>query len=178
MKKLETALCLVTTALLTLAVPAVAGAEYLVPPSNSAATQYTEAIPSAGGPRDSSRQGAKHTDRSPARVLGAQNAQRLNDAGAPGREVAAIAAETAPETLVLSQPERRLPTTANRLVQGDGAPAVHAQLPSDSTGLGEVLGQATGSSSDGVDLLLPVLLVSGLAWAIAYRARRKKRTAT
>lgn len=178
MKKLETALCLAATTLLTLAIPAEAGAEYLVPPSNSAATQYTEAIPSAGGPRDSDRQRARHADRLPAQVLGPQNAQRLREAGEPGREVAVIAAETAPPSLVRLQSERRAQAIKGDFARDDGGPAVvRKQLPSDAAGLGEVLGEATGSSSDGTGLLLPLLLASGLIWAIAYRVRQQKRMA-
>lgn len=177
MKKLETALCLVTTALLTLAVPAVASAEYLVPPSNSAATQYTEAIPSAGGPRDSNRRTGKGPDRSPDRVLGAHTAQRLREAGKPGREVAAVATETAPARLVRSRPQRVTQATANSQARADHTPVIRRKLPSGSDGLVGVLGWASGSSSGGVGSLLPLLLVSALTWAILFVVRRQKRMA-
>ena len=66
-----------------------------VPPGNSAATQYTEAFPTAGGQAESrERQGSQ--GREPSEVLGKDNAQRLESQGAAGEAAAAIAAETAP----------------------------------------------------------------------------------
>lgn len=70
-----------------------AGAE-IVPPGNSAASQYTEAFPSPGGERET--EGRKQGKVVPADVLGARNSDRLESKGKEGKAVAEFAAETAP----------------------------------------------------------------------------------
>src|SRR3954454_20303165 len=81
-----------------LAASTAAHAEYLVPPGNSAATQYTEAVPTAGGPKatNSHKQGA---GKSPKQVLGDHNAAKLDAQGPEGRQVAQVVAATAPDTV-------------------------------------------------------------------------------
>ena len=71
---------------------ATAGEGAVVPPSNSAATQYTEAFPTSGGDKKTDQ--ARH--RSPSKVLGAKNAHRLDKQGPDGAAAAAVAAATAP----------------------------------------------------------------------------------
>jgi hypothetical protein len=181
MKNLRLGLMLVAAAA-ALAAPAAANAEYLVPPGNSAATQYTEAIPSAGGPKDSNRTGRQKA-RSAATVLGTQNARRLHSEGRAGREIAAVAAETAPESIVpaqsrrtrsLNPPGHRTKHKPRRRPPGHEPPLRAAP---GSSGFGEVLGQATGYSSTGSGgLVLPLAIVAGLAWAVAYWARQRNRS--
>jgi hypothetical protein len=77
-----------------LALPAVAPAEYYVPPANSAANQYTESFPGAGG-----ESGGKRKDVTPGAALGAGNAKQLEKKGKAGKEAAEVAAETAPAQL-------------------------------------------------------------------------------
>jgi len=93
-------------AALALALPSAAVGEgvsgSVVPPENSAATQYTEAIPTAGG--DKQAEGGKKS--SPKKVLGAKNAHKLESQGKAGQEVAEVVAETAPES---SAPAERSP---------------------------------------------------------------------
>jgi hypothetical protein len=185
-----------TVALLVL--PQIASAAYYVPPSNSAATQYTEAFPTAGGDKDAENGGTTQ-HHSPAKVLGSRNAQRLESQGPEGNAVAAIAAETAPVESVTTTPATQSPKSEaspgpskpqakskshhpKKPSYASPPPAHEPQSlssaePSGSSGLGEVLAQATGSSSSGgLGLLLPLALLGALAWAIAYLSsqRRKK----
>ena len=52
------------------------------------------------------------------------------------------------------------------------------QEPGGSSGFGEVLGQATGStSSGGTGLLLPLAIIATAVWAVLFLLRRKRRTA-
>lgn len=82
------AVCAVAAAL---ALPAASPAEYYVPPANSAANQYTESFPGAGG-----ESGGKRKDVTPGTALGAGNAKKLESKGKAGKEAAEVAAETAP----------------------------------------------------------------------------------
>jgi hypothetical protein len=77
-----------------LALPAASPAEYYVPPANSAANQYTESFPGAGG-----ESGGKRKDVTPGTALGAGNAKKLESKGRAGKEAAEVAAETAPAQL-------------------------------------------------------------------------------
>lgn len=77
-----------------LALPTLAAAEYYVPPANSAANQYTESFPGAGG-----ESGGKRKDVTPGAALGAGNAKQLEKKGKSGKEAAEVAAETAPAQL-------------------------------------------------------------------------------
>jgi hypothetical protein len=44
-----------------------------------------------------------------------------------------------------------------------------------SSGLGEILRQATGSTSSGeMGLLLPLLILGALAWSVAYALGRRR----
>jgi hypothetical protein len=171
----------------------------VVPPENSAATQYTEAVPTAGGDKET---GGGHKP-APAKVLGSKNAHKLQSQGKDGREVAQIAAETAPETsqpTEPSSPARSEPAPAGGAGHADQdgggggntspgaahrphaepAPTHTAQPavdepPDGSSGVGEVIGEATGSSSSGgIGLLLPLAIVAAIAWAFAYLWRQRR----
>ena len=49
------------------------------------------------------------------------------------------------------------------------------QIPDGSSGLGAVLGQATGSSDSGqLGLLLPLIVLATIAWSVAYLVRRRR----
>jgi hypothetical protein len=200
MTAFKTGLSLLAT-IAILAVPAIAHAEYLIPPDNSAATQYTEAVPTAGGPKatDPSNHG-KH--QSPSKVLGGRNAERLDAQGPEGRAVAEVAAETAPVAVVAAgsagasqgkHPPTSQPGT-NDTASGGGtgsngatgnsgsgtsvrdATLTSQEVPEGSSGLGEVLAQATGSSDSGqLGLLLPLIVLGAIAWSVAFVLRRRKR---
>jgi hypothetical protein len=163
-----------------LALPAAAPAEP-VPPGNSAATQYTEAFPTAGGPQNAER-GQKGNHRQPAKVLGPRNARRLESQGAAGREAAAVAAETAPgegaaRSAGSGRSGQRVGASAGEGdIRGHGQPSDNSVGGSDGgSSLGEVIRQASGSSSsDGTGLLLPLAIAGAIIWSFAYLMRRRK----
>lgn len=189
MKALTTGIGLLTAIAVTLPAPAGA-AEPVVPPENSAATQYTQTFPTAGGNKEAG--GGGNRGRSPGDVIGKRNARRLESQGKTGREVAAVVAATAP---VVSDAGGQAPPPARNgsgngsggagnPPDGDrrGAPpsstGTAADLSQGSSGLGEVLGEATGSSSSGgLGTLLPLAILATIAWALAYAWRRRQRAA-
>lgn len=170
-----------------LAMPAQALAEYYIPPGNSAANQYTEAYPTAGGD-SGGKQGADKGRATPADTLGARNAERLESKGQTGTEAAVVAAETAPPPVVETSGSEaqgqqggpggggdkgsRQPSggTGGDTAANQTAPA---ESPSGSSAFGEVVAQATGSADDGnLGLLLPIVILATVAGSIAYLARR------
>jgi hypothetical protein len=210
MKASKTGPGLLLATIVLFAMPAGAAAEYLIPPGNSAATQYTEAVPTAGGPKatNPSKPGAK---KSPKRVLGAHNAAKLQARGPEGRAAAEVAAETAPGPVGASatgtseggagngSAHHRSAHSANGSSLGSaasgGAPtggaggktagsapsnqeaSAASATSSGSSGIGEVIGQATGSSDSGqLGLLLPLIVLAALAWSVAHVLRQRKRT--
>lgn len=165
-----------------LILPASALAEYYVPPGNSAANQYTESLPSAGGEQGGRGGGTV----APARSLGARNAQRLAAQGPAGEAAAEVAAETAPPASLVaaddgsrqpaagargSSPQRGSRQQGHAQRQGaDGGAGLHRDQPSGSSGIGEIVAQATGASDDGnLGLWLPLAILVTLAGSIAYR---------
>lgn len=179
-----------------LALPASAPAASLVPPGNSAANQYTETFPTTGGNAESKGKGKVTAGQ----VLGAGNAKKLDSQGKQGREAAAVVAATAPPPLAPSSdggggkgsPDGGTAAGAKgdsgqaaggeaTSTGGTGSaadPDAAADDTSGSSGLSEVLGQATGStSSGGTGLLLPLIVLASVIWALAFFLRRKRRTA-
>jgi len=202
--KTSTALLALSTALAVGVPSAAAGEGSVVPPSNSAATQYTEAFPTSGGDKKTDQ--ARH--RSPAKVLGAKNAHKLDRQGPDGAAAAAAAAATAPtpaapassdgETAAAT-PSR--PSQAEQPSNGDGRqksvsgskpsggsqePAAAEQAgaaarqpvaqPQGASGVGSAIGEATGfSSSGGSGWFLPVILLATAMWATAYLWQQRRR---
>jgi hypothetical protein len=188
-------------ALAALALPASAAGESVVPPENSAATQYTEAIPTGGGQKDAGGSG-NGKKRSPSSVLGSKKAKKLEAQGPQGHAAAQTAAETAPATVRATSEAAPAPGepaphhagsrgAAKPPQRGNagGSEAPNARSPqtqpvarppqldatSGSSGLGEVLGQATGASAGGeLGLLLPLLVLATFIWALLYGLRRKR----
>ena len=186
MNALRTAPVLLVTAIALLVLPPAVHAQYVVPPDNSAVSQYTETVPTAGGGQDTDRQGKKR--RSPAEVLGTGNAKRLGAEGSQGQAAAEVAAATAPDVDSL----HATPTVDTQ----DGAQQKHggtgdlpkAEIPtspaisplssdsSGSSGLGEVIAQATGSSSSSeMGLFFPLVILAALAWSLSYFWRQRRR---
>ena len=165
-------------AIATFALPSPALAAYFVPPGNSAATQYTEAYPTAGGNREA---GGGGKDRSPSEVLGSRNVAKLQSQGPDGRAAAALAAETAPGGVAPNQGGAGSEPNGAGSQPGSGPGGADAEgLGTDrsngSSGIGEVIGQATGSSSSGgLGLLLPLALLATAAWALAFLWRQRRR---
>jgi hypothetical protein len=199
MKAFKTAIGFVVALALALPASAAAGEETgsVVPPENSAATQYTEAVPTAGG---DSTSGGGHKKPSPAKVLGRKNAQKLESQGREGREVARVVAETAPATSASTTTATAPSVEAQR--EGNGSndkgnskaaggngnsqgqtnrprqvepPTATTDLPSGSSGLGEVVAEATGSSSSGqLGALLPLAILAAIAWSLAFFWRQRR----
>lgn len=178
---------------IALVLPMSAAAAY-VPPDNSAATQYTEAVPTAGGPKKTG--GSKHEESNdPATVLGKKNAKRLNSKGQSGQEAAEVAAATAPsgggngatESGSTSRPGKA-PGETGQSSRGSGsqdeapegsaaqpAGATPSTEPRGSSALGEVASDVTGSDSGGTGLLLPLAIVAAVLGSIAYLLRQRRR---
>ena len=196
-------IALATALTVALVVPAHSLAEYYVPPENSAANQYTESFPGAGGEK-----GGKGKKATPADTLGARNAERLEERGPAGKAAAEMAAETAPS---------QLPTTDATGGSGDsgddtGAAGAGANTgtgtggsgsggsatsanggstssgggvntedntakvdqPQGSSAVGQVVGQATGIGDGNVGIWLPLAIVLILIGSIAYGARSRQ----
>ncbi|HEU4906896.1 MAG TPA: hypothetical protein VFT19_12385 [Solirubrobacterales bacterium] len=185
-------------ALTLLALPVPAGAQYVVPSGNSAVNQYTETIPTSGGGRDSDRAGGRQAGRTPTHVLGKRKADKLEAQGPVGKAVAETAAATAPVETTAAAPADTGSQTSNvpdgKAGQGDSRgssdsssldgssgrtenrpPAATTELPDGSSGLAEVLAQATGSTSSGqTGLLLPLVILAALAWAFGFAWRQRQ----
>jgi hypothetical protein len=185
---------IVLAAMLTtaLGLPAQSLGEYYVPPSNSAANQYTESYPGAGG-----ESGGKREDAHPGTALGARNAQRLEEHGPAGKAAAEVAAETAPPQLVDSgggsngrgaeagstdtgggggDSRSGEPSGSNGGPSADRKSAAgDSGQPQGSSGLGEVLGEATGVGDGNVGPWLPLAILLALVGSIAYAARVRER---
>jgi hypothetical protein len=182
--------------------PAVAAAAEgaVVPPSNSAATQYTEAFPTSGGNKKTD-QAARH--RSPSKVLGGRKAHKLEQQGPDGRAAAAVAAATAPSPVApsttatapdaqnasrdggsgsgpnsggspgqtqKSAPQRSVPPAA-----ASDAGSRHIAQPAGSSGLGSAIGQATGLSASGqTGILLPLILLATILWSFGYLWQQRR----
>ena len=90
------------------ALPSSALAGQVVPPGNSAVTQYTQTFPTAGGNAELNEtlngDGAA-PKKSPEKVLGHKTSSELESHGSEGEKVAEIAAESAPETTVEPETE-------------------------------------------------------------------------
>lgn len=159
-------------------------AEPVVPPSNSAASQYTETFPTTGGQKKTDH--AK--DRSPAQALGRQEARRLEAKGPAGRAVAEIVAATAP---VSSAPAGNRSGVSGAARSGSGQPSGRNSAETGSrgarseatlgfrkepsSGFGEVVGQATGLSGVGsATWLLPLALLGSILWSLVYLLGRRR----
>jgi hypothetical protein len=139
-----------------LAIPAAAGAAIPPPPGNSAADQYTETFPGAGGNQTTSAATGGH----PSRTLGSETAQEFRQAGPVGVAAAQAATATAP-----SRPGRAAEPTAGGSADDGGSGPL------------EVVRHGLGTSgSDGMGLLLPLLLAAILAAAAMYGYSRLRRT--
>lgn len=177
-----------TLAFAALAAPA-AHAEEVVPPGNSAVIQYTETIPSAGGQKDA--EGKKGTAK-PGDVLGSSTTHKLESKGETGKEVAEFAAETAPPSGSTSQGASPEKNDGGKKHKSDGGSAPPASTggnggggdggaglgPAEgSSAVGQIAGQATGTSSGELGLLLPLILLAAAGWAGTYYWRKRHRIA-
>jgi hypothetical protein len=186
----------ISTLLASLMLVSAAAAETVVPPGNGAATQYTEAIPTSGG-NAVNGDGINGGHSSPSHVLGHHNAKELEGEGQVGKETARVAAETAPSQAGAGSASESESGSGGRHEGGAGggsggkngpggggtssqdnvlAPqgSTAAGSGDGSSGLGEVIGQATGSSSGESGLWLPLILLVALVGSLAYAWRRRR----
>jgi len=198
MKTSRTAFGLLLAATAIAAAPAAAQEAPLVPPENSAVNQYTEAFPTAGGDKDAHDHDGGN--RSPKKVLGSDNAKKLREQGPAGQATAELAAETAPsgvetdvEDTVVTTDESDETEAGAGARSGDGGGQSQSQgkesgqtrntaevrvvvaEPDGSSGLSEVIARATGTSSTGgMGIFLPLLVLATILWAFAYLARHRR----
>jgi hypothetical protein len=174
---------LAAAAVVALALPGFAAAESVVPPGNSAATQYTETFPTSGGNVETNE--GISGERSPHRTLPKQTAEALEDEGPEGRAAAQLAADTAPTSAGDSEAGSAAGGGAGSDGGGDanqgqgqgqggsqGAVETVVEVPSGSSGFGEVVSHLTGSDAGEMGALLPLFLLAALIWAGATARRR------
>jgi hypothetical protein len=204
MKNLKTRLALPAAALAVMAVGpgAAAAADEVIPPGNSAATQYTEAFPTPGGDKKTD-EAAHH--RSPVKVLGNSNAKKLRQQGADGQAAAETAAATAPAPVATEAPAapanegsdeesagggssagpgkgnggggqaEQEQTRQPRQGNAGGAQVAVVEVPEGSSGIGSAIEQATGLSTSGQSgLLLPLVILATIALSLAYLWRQRR----
>lgn len=178
MKTLRLTAATALLALLALALAPVAGAEAeeetpaVAPPGNSAVDQYRETLPAPGG----NRLTGKGRERSPERVIGAQNTKKLEQYGEDGEAVVDLVAETAPggvTAVVVEGARSGRGKQGGSKASGPGSVAGIDNEPTSSA-LAEVAGQATGvDGSGGIGWLLPLVVVLALVGAVAYALGRR-----
>jgi hypothetical protein len=157
-------------ALFVVALPvAGAAAESRVPPGVSGANQYSETLPGPGG-NDRTGGGSGKT---PAQAVGKENAAKLEALGPDGRAAAELAAETAPGGGKAAGGHGGAASNGGASGSSSGAGA------SGSSGLDQVFGQVTGtggseSGSNGMGLLLPLLIAAAIVAAAAYALNRRR----
>jgi len=149
-----------------LAVPATALGQEAVPPG-SAGDQYIEGVPGPAGESPSGQAGSGDEGGGPGApgdALSPDAQAALEAEGALGDEVAGLAAATAPDGEA-----GRQGTALNETQRGGSA--------SDDSGsrLEEVFTALTGSSSDGMGLVLPAILGSSLLVALMFLLARHRR---
>jgi hypothetical protein len=199
MKTLKTRIALPAAVLAIVATgPGAAAANgAVIPPGNSAATQYTEAFPTPGGDKKTD-EAAHH--RSPARVLGNSNSQKLQQRGPDGQAAAETAAATAPVPTETPAPTTPTDKSADEESSGGGsgsgkgnggkgpagqnrqpspgptsAQLAATELPEGSSGLGSAIEQATGLSTSGQSgMLLPLVILATILWSLAYLWRQRR----
>jgi hypothetical protein len=204
----KTLLASIAMAAVAILAPTAALAETVVPPGNSAANQYTETFPTTGGNAEAKKGKHKVTPAEaigsgPAKKLDSQGKQGREAAAV----IAATAPAPVGATGEVSDEGSGSAAGAGGKGGGGGAgqgggsegggqgpapigngsagAARHVNVvdsaveePGGSSGFGEVLGQATGStSSGGTGLLLPLAILATVLWAVFFLLRRKRRTA-
>ncbi len=190
---------LCVSVLAVLAFPAVATAKpvTVAPPGNSAVNQYVESVPTAGGGRPD---GSIHTGSgapgrsggsggsggSSAGSIPATTQRSLNAQGADGQRAAALALATSPTPSVSRPGSGSASGSSGASHQkshrpaGAAGPPLHptASTSQGASPLSAVFKALTGStSSGGLGLLLPIILVvSFLAASVLGIARRRRTT--
>lgn len=167
-------LALFATAAVLGAVAPAATAE-VVPPQNSAANQYTETYPTAGGDRESRRAedigagGGRGPNGSGTPQLAPGGERELQARGEDGRSVVGLVEATAPAAATAG--------TNGAAAGAGGSESRTASDPGDegASATAEVLSRITGASSSGeLGPLLPLLLIATLIWAAVFPLLRRR----
>lgn len=174
--------------------PTHALAAEVVPPGNSGVNQYTETVPTAGGNVAIKHQGI----RQPKQALGKEQARKLEEKGPEGKAAAELAAtgsapagagggDTTPAPAGKGGGGKEGGDEERPVAAGGGSGGSsggsNTGRPGRTTagpavggpsGLGQVVGQATGSSSGELGPLMPIVLLAALAWCAAFAWRRRR----
>ncbi len=163
-----------------------AAAARAVPPGVSGATQYTETLPGPGGEESTRQIGTeqRQSGSSAKGKLGAQNAGRLEELGPEGKAAAELAAAgvTGSGGGPGSGHGAAGPAGkgAGNLAGGRGGAGAAGGTrggaePSGSSPVGQLLGRVTGTSgSQGMGVLLPLLIAAAALVAIGYLLGRRR----
>jgi hypothetical protein len=182
-------------------------AEDVVPPSNGGANQYTETYPTGGGNRNALTEGDEIAPGKVIGDRNAEKLEERGEEGEEVAELAAETSPTteyvvpvapAPSsgggggdggTGAVKQSAGRGSGSGGGAPAGDPAdrqksspvdPVVNAGGDTDVEGsgaLGEIVGQAFGTSESGMGALLPILMLAAIFWAFLFTARRQRRPA-
>jgi hypothetical protein len=179
-------------AVLVAFVPGQALAGEIVPPGNSGVNQYTQTFPTASG-----NLAVKHQEiRQPTRVLGKKQARDLEKKGPEGKAAAELAAVGSPSTGDRSESssapgsgggvgngngsdrQRSKGIVAGTDRGGSGTSSLGSDKQRNTPGSGspeaQIVDQATGLSSSGeLGPWMPVALIAGFAWCVAFAWRRR-----
>lgn len=175
-------MCLVLASL-GLSVSAADGA--VVPPGNSAATQYSETLPGAGGEEARNKGGANPEEAAAgAPAVPSQTASELRALGAEGEAALKLANTTAPPHVAgepggkkgkkESKQEKQGTAAGGGSGDGPGAGGGTGLKTAGSSGVGEVLGGVAGTSSGGLGFFQPLIIALVLICAVAYALRRRR----
>jgi hypothetical protein len=184
-KSLASAVVLVAA---LLAPPAVIAAP-IVPPGNSAVNQYTQTVPTSRGNKEVRHKGHQ----SPSKTLGHKATKKLQKQGKDGQATAELAAAGTPAGAGSGGSGSGGPSgngggsTAGGGASGGGATPdgsgsgvsqAVAKADDGKSGVGQVVGELTGTSSSGdLGLWLPLALIAAAVWCGAYFWRHRRTTA-
>jgi hypothetical protein len=153
-------------AVLAFATPAPAKQAVLVPPGDSAASQYVEVVPTAGGP------GVTHTGGPPSPVLNSSQTSQLDSHGAAGRALVALVNGTSPSSSHPATAAKAQPQAPAGSGPGGQVAAFSTVKPQSAAA--SVAAAAIGRGGGGLGALLPILI--GLAvLAVVIGAIRRLR---
>ncbi len=200
MTLLRTAIA-ITAMLAASVLPAAAHAEketVVVPPDNSAATQYTETFPTSGGNAEVNggingghRGGGSGKDGSSGAGVSPETSEALQAEGADGNAVERLVTESAApgsggeagghdnhKQAGGAGGRDNSGGGSGRSGGGSGSSGPRGQAAgqsSGSSGVGEVVSHGTLSSSGGMEGFLPLILLVALVWAAFFAWRRRDR---
>lgn len=172
-------------ALLAVLVPTAGASAARVPPGNSAATQYSETVPGAGGEEGSRETGKSSTGQEGSggkSTVSGQTATEFEELGPEGEAALNFANSSGTGPQAAGGDGGKDPGDKEGGVvetgPGDFGTPGGAELSAESSGssgVGEVLGGAVGTSGGGLGFLQPLILATILVAGSAYVLRRRGR---